>query len=215
LADLDGDGRQEIFQATSAGGLYGFDDDGGLLAGFPLLTDGPVAVSPVAGGLIGEASGGAIQLAALAGSLLYLWDPATSLSGQYSGGPVAWGQAGSSAAGTNAVVQTAASGDRPPNAAALLPADRAYCYPNPVGIQGDVHFRFFLSRAASLDLQVFDALGEREQRIRVGGVPQPEQENEIVWSTSGYASGLYLCRLKARGEDGTKSEVVVRLAVSR
>ena len=58
--------------------------------------------------------------------------------------------------------------------------------------------------------------GERAERIEVGSQRlQAAAENEIVWSTSGYASGLYLCRLKATGEDGSKSEVVVRLAVSR
>jgi len=214
LADLDGDGRQEIFQATSAAGLYGFDDDGSLLTGFPLLTDGPVALSPVAGNLLGGGGDG-IQLAALAGPLLYVWDPVKTLNDDFVGGPVAWGQAGSSAAGAHAVAVTAGSEGPPPDAA-LLPADRAYCYPNPVGAPGDVHLRFFLSRVASLELEVFDALGERAERIEVGaeGV-QAAAEYEIVWSTSGYASGLYLCRLKATGEDGSKSEVVVRLAVSR
>ena len=215
LADLDGDGKQEIFQATSAAGLYGFDDDGSLLEGFPLLTDGPVAISPVAGNLVGDGSEAGIQLAVLTGPLLYLWDPVKTVSGDYIGGAVAWGQPGSSAAGTNAAAANAGPGSPTPDAA-LLPADRAYCYPNPVGGPGDVHLRFFLSRAASLELQVFDALGERAERIEVGSQRlQAAAENEIVWSTSGYASGLYLCRLKATGEDGSKSEVVVRLAVSR
>jgi len=215
LADLDGDGKQEIFQATSAAGLYGFDDDGSLLEGFPLLTDGPVAISPVAGNLVGDGSEVGIQLAVLTGSLLYLWDPVKTVSGDYVGGAVAWGQAGSSAAGTNATVENPGPGGPTPDAA-LLPAVRAYCYPNPVSGPGDVHLRFFLSRPASLELQVFDALGERAERIEVGSQRlQAAAENEIVWSTSGYASGLYLCRLKATGEDGSKSEVVVRLAVSR
>ena len=41
------------------------------------------------------------------------------------------------------------------------------------------------------------------------------EANEITWSIRGYASGLYLCRLEAHGDDGSRGEATVRLAVSR
>ena len=44
---------------------------------------------------------------------------------------------------------------------------------------------------------------------------QAAAENEIVWSTAGYSSGLYLCQLRATAEDGTKALATVRMAVSQ
>ena len=40
-------------------------------------------------------------------------------------------------------------------------------------------------------------------------------EHELSWSVADYASGLYLCRLQARGEAGGQGEVTLRLAVSQ
>ena len=40
-------------------------------------------------------------------------------------------------------------------------------------------------------------------------------EREITWSVKDYASGLYLCRLIAHGDDGRRGETVVKMAVSQ
>ena len=40
-------------------------------------------------------------------------------------------------------------------------------------------------------------------------------ENEITWSTENYDSGLYLCRLEARGIDGERDHLIIRMAVIR
>ena len=210
LADLDGDGRQEILQATHSAGLYGFDDSGHKLPGFPLLTDGLMDLSPVAADMTGS---GRLQLSAVAGNLLYSWNP-LAVDDSYTGGLVAWGQAGAGPAGTGALAQQ--SGPFPPGPdAPLLPGERVYCYPNPVGAAGSAHLRFFLARAARLELRVFDALGERVDEIDVTDGLQAAAENEIVWSTAEYSSGLYLCQLRATAEDGTKAHATVRMAVSR
>jgi hypothetical protein len=78
-----------------------------------------------------------------------------------------------------------------------------------------VYVRFFLHEPARIKLEVFDAIGERVARIeRDEGLVTPA-ENEMGWSTSGYASGLYICRLQARTADGRQGVVFVRMAVSR
>ena len=211
LADLDGDGRQEILVAAGAGAIVGIDDDGSRLGGFPVLTAAPVGATPVAADLDGD---GGLEIAALAGDFAYAWD-IEGLSPQLGGsGIAAWGQRAADAQGSRAHRGVHLSA---PSLVPLLPADRAYCYPNPVGPRQRAHLRYFLSRPAAIELEVFDAIGRRvEKRRWEAGSPQAEPgENEIAWATGDYDSGLYLCRLEANGADGSRGHVIVRMAVAR
>ena len=209
LLDLDGDGKQEVFLGTRRG-LFGIDDDGQMLAGFPLLTAGAVSFSPVGGDLDGD---GQLEVAALGGDWLYAWEPG-DFSPSYSGRVAGWGQAGFSAAGVRA--HTGLVDEvKPESGIGILPQERVYCYPNPVEGVDEVRLRFFLNRPARLRLEVFDAIGARVERREVSEGMTAPAENEIVWSVGEYESGLYICRLEARGEGGEKEVVFVRMAVSR
>ena len=211
LADLDGDGRQEILVAASAGGIAGIDDDGSQLGGFPVLTGAAVGSTPVAADLDGD---GGLEVAVLAGDLAYAWDAGSLSPGLGGSGVAAWGQGAADAQGSRAY-----RGERLPTPprVALLPADRAYCYPNPVGPRQRAHLRYYLSGPAAIELEVFDAIGRRVERRRwSAGSPQSEPgENEITWATGDYDSGLYLCRLEASGADGSRGHLIVRMAVAR
>ena len=204
LGDVDADGKQEIFVAGHSG-IFGVDDDGRLLPGFPLLMAAPPTASPVVVDLDGD---GRLALAALDGTAAYAWD-LQRVAAQYAGGPAHWPQAGADAAGS----RTALVAGRPvvePEAALL---GRVYCYPNPVGPGEEAHLRFALSAAGRIELEVFDALGGRVWQHRSNGLEAGERE--ITWSVEGYASGLYLCRLIAHGDDGRRGEAVVKMAVSQ
>ena len=211
LADLDGDGRQEILVAASAGAIAGIDDGGGQLGGFPVLAAAAIGSTPVAADLDGD---GGLELAALAGDFACAWDAERLAPGLGGSGIAAWGQSAADAQGSRAV-----RGERSPAPprVGLLPADKAYCYPNPVGPLDRAHLRFFLSQPADLELEVFDAIGRRvEKRRWNAGSPQAVPgENEITWATGDYESGLYLCRLEASGADGSRGHVIVRMAVAR
>ena len=64
-----------------------------------------------------------------------------------------------------------------------------------------------------MTLEVFDAVGNRVDRIeRETGLLTPS-ENELRWSLRTYASGLYICRLRAKETTGGQAEAFVRLAV--
>ena len=204
LCDVDADGKQEIFVAGHSG-IFGVDDDGRLLSGFPLLMAAPPTGSPVVWDLDGD---GRLALAALDGEAVYVWE-LQRVAMQYAGGPAHWPQAGADAAGSRA----AQASGRPvvESEAALL--DRVYCYPNPVGPGEEAHLRFALSAAGRVELEVFDALGGRVGKVRRDGLEAGERE--IAWSVEGYASGLYLCRLIAHGDDGRRGEAVVKMAVSQ
>ena len=204
LCDVDADGKQEIFVAGHSG-IFGIEDDGRLLAGFPLLMAAPPTASPVVLDLDGD---GRLALAALDGTAVYAWD-LQRVATQYAGGPAHWPQAGADAAGSRVVLVTGRPVVKPE--ASLL--DRVYCYPNPVGPGEDVHLRFALSAAGRIELEVFGALGGRVWQHRSTGLEAGERE--ITWSVEGYASGLYLCRLIAHGDDGRRGETVIKMAVSQ
>ncbi|MXX39758.1 MAG: hypothetical protein F4Z85_17135 [Gemmatimonadetes bacterium] len=204
LCDVDADGKQEIFVAGHSG-IFGVDDDGRLLPGFPLLMAAPPTGSPVIVDLDGD---GRLALAALDSTAVYAWD-LQRVAAQYTGGPAHWPQAGADAAGSRTALVAGRPVVRPE--AALL--SRVYCYPNPVGPNEEAHLRFALSAAGRIELEVFDALGGRVGKLRRDGLEAGERE--ITWSVTDYDSGLYLCRLIAHGDDGRRGEAVVKMAVSQ
>ncbi len=204
LCDVDADGKQEIFVAGHSG-IFGLDDDGRLLPGFPLLMAAPPTGSPVVLDLEGD---GRLGLAALDSTAVYAWD-LQRVAAQYTGGPAHWPQAGADAAGS----RTALVAGRPVVRPEVPLLGRVYCYPNPVGPDEEAHLRFALSAAGRIEVEVFDALGGRVGKLRSDGLDAGERE--ITWSVTDYASGLYLCRLIAHGDDGRRGEAVVKMAVSQ
>jgi M6 family metalloprotease-like protein len=206
LLDIDADGRQEIFAAAERG-VYGVDDNGSLLAGFPLSIEGIApgqAPTPVGADFDGD---GWLELAVPASDRVYVWD-LQAIDSTYRAATGAWLQEGGGSASNYAAV---ASGVTVSPQGNLLPAGKVYCYPNPVGPQGQAHIRYYLETAAQVQLEVFDALGERVERLVRN---QGRAENEIAWSTVDYASGLYVCRLEARTA-GNKEVVFINMAVSQ
>ncbi len=206
LFDIDADGKQEIFVAGRSG-IFAIDDDGKLLPGFPLLTASPPTASPVALDINGD---GRLELAALDGEALYVWDPQRVMAG-YTGSSAHWPQARADAAGTRAVSVTVEPTVEPDRA--LLPQAKVYCYPNPVGVGEEAHMRFVLSEAAFVELDVFDALGARVGKGHMDSFAVGE--HQIAWSVDDYQNGLYICRLQARSMGGRRAEVMVKMAVSR
>ena len=204
LCDVDADGKQEIFVAGHSG-IFGVDDDGRLLSGFPLLMAAPPTGSPVVLDLDGD---GGLALAALDSTAVYAWD-LQRVAAQYTGGPAHWPQAGADASGS----RTALVAGRPVVRSEGPLLGWVYCYPNPVGPNEEAHLRFALSAAGRIELEVFDALGGSVDKLRWDGLQAGERE--IAWSVEDYASGLYLCRLIAQGDDGRRGEAVVKMAVSQ
>ena len=208
-ADLDADGAPEIY-VSAGNGVYGFDGSGLPLSGFPAASPGTPATSPVLADFDGD---GGLDLAVGDGEGVNLWRPVSWEPAFSAGVPTGWSQPGGSASGRRTHPSVAPV---PPEMEGLdlLPASRAYCYPNPAGGDEPAHVRFFLGRPARVSLTVYDAMGEVVERLEAAEARAAEA-NEITWSIRGYASGLYLCRLEARGEDGSRGEATVRLAVSQ
>ncbi len=205
LADLDGDGAQEIL-LTAGPGLYAYRGSGQPVMGFPL----PTTTAPM-GAPVAIASGGRVDVAVPTQRGVQRFSPGAALPALSRGGPIAWAQSGADAQQQRRHTLVLSQA---PTTGPLLPADQAYCYPNPV-VNDDprAHVRFRLTADASVDLDIYDAIGVRIESLRAqlaGGV-----EHELSWSVADYASGLYLCRLQARGDAGGRGEVTLRLAVTQ
>jgi hypothetical protein len=206
VADLDADGIPEILAGSAGGILYGLSADGSPLAGFPLTALGPLGVSPLVDDL--DQNGDLELVAFTRTGDLHLWHLGAGVA---SAGRVAWGQAGGGPGNAGRLLDTPVESP-PAETAELLPPRRVYCYPNPVR-NTLARIRFFLGRAAQVNVTVLNALGEVVDRMTLQN-PVPKTDNEIPWDTRNYASGLYICRVEATASD--RSEVrFVKAAVIR
>lgn len=204
LADIDGLGDQEIL-VVGYQGIYALTGQGALLSGFPLLMAETPIFSPAVADFDGD---GLLEVAALSHRLLYGWE-IDAVDPRYAGTVVDWGQADGGADGMRYVrTDGVLSGGA---ADALLAADATYCYPNPVGGGQRAHLRFFLAEAASVEIVVYDALGAEVERINADA---HVGENDVAWSVEGYASGVYLCKLRASTPSRSAS-ALVKMAVSQ
>jgi hypothetical protein len=205
--DLNGDGSHDIVAASRVG-LYAVGADGRGLAGFPAVSP----VEPTGAPLVTDVDGdGLADVAAPTTAGVHVWRPAAWAPTWTGTGAGTWGQSGGGADGRRSLTLGAAG--PAPTTGDLLTT--AYCYPNPVDpAEGGATVRFRLAREARVELTVYDAIGTRLTHIADAPVTAGA-ENEITWPVDDYASGLYLCRLTARGNDGSRSEATLRMAVRR
>jgi hypothetical protein len=79
-------------------------------------------------------------------------------------------------------------------------------YPNPA--RGQTTIRYELPRAANVRLQVYNTLGQRVATLV--REQQPAGRKEMVFDTSGLASGTYFYRIQAGDNTATRSMTVVQ-----
>ena len=207
-ADLDGDGKLDLL-FTAGDYIYGVRGDGSPLPGFPVVAVGHVVASPLLDDLDGD--GGLELLALTASGTFSRWD-LRGIDGSLKGKQVVWGQAGGGPGNRNAAL-VAAQTPGPPPLDALLPAGRVYCYPNPV--EGtSARLRFYLGREARVEVKVFNAAADLVETMTLANAV-PRAENEMAWDTSGYATGLYVCRVEAVGGDGRREVRFVKVAIKK
>ncbi len=208
VVDADGDGSLDILVATGLGFIYGLDARGNALPGFPVAAHGPIATSPLVDDLEGD---GTLELVAytVTGDI-HLWH-LESIDPALVGNEVVWGQQGGGPGNAGRLSQIIAPSE-PADVTALLPADRVYCYPNPIRTS-EAFFRFYLTQAADVSVTVINPRGEVVERLAADRA-FALTDNEIRWDTSDYGSGFYICRVEA--VSGSQSEVrLVKVAVVR
>ncbi|NOX89507.1 MAG: T9SS type A sorting domain-containing protein [Calditrichaeota bacterium] len=193
IADLDGDGSKDLIVLTDKGGVIGLNQQNQLLANFPLTTGGELHLSPV---LMQWDDDEPIELAVITDNgSLYVWEL------DYGSKQKAfWSQSNYDGTNNAAVVQDIASEDVI-QTKELLPANRAYNYPNPN--EGDfTTIRYYLGEPAEVTIRIFDLAGSAVKTIKAPG--EGKTDNEVVWNVKDVASGIYLCQIEAKSAHKTE-----------
>ncbi len=99
----------------------------------------------------------------------------------------------------------------PSAAAAFQSASSTRCslsqnYPNP--FNASTRFRFVLSRAGAVRLEVFNLNGERVKSVLDAFFP--EGEHAVEWIPEGLTSGVYFFRMEAEGFSEVKKAILAR-----
>jgi hypothetical protein len=126
-----------------------------------------------------------------------------------------WGQYYADASHSNTVDVTQFPG-QVPIIAEVMPSDRAFCWPSPVG-NAEGHLRFYLTQRADVEAHIYNAVGELVWQFSVLAAQTfANTENQLAWPGGRkFASGLYLIRLEATAEDGSHSGVTIPVGIVR
>ncbi len=200
LADINNDASPDIFAGTRGGLLYGLTAEGHSLPGFPLLVPGPILSSPLIEDLDNDGTLELIIYTANGSAQLFHLE---TIDPSYTGNKIIWGQLGGGPGNAGKLLQQPGE-IATPTETSLLPAARAYLYPNPIRNGDRARIRFFLLEPAEITMTIYNPLGERVADLTHNN-PMPNTDNEIAWDVSDYASGLYICRLQA--SNSTRTEV--------
>ena len=201
LGDMDGDGSVDIVCGTPQGLLVVYDRFGESLEGWPLAGSGAVNASPALVDLDGD---GDIEL--LAGDeagWMNVWDlaaqPALDLLPWPTWGHDVWHTGGYP---QEFLPPLPAAGD-------LMPKASVYNYPNPTRGENTT-IRYSLGQEAEVEIRIYDLSGDLVDEF--SGTGYAHTENEVDWGLAGVASGVYICRVEARGSGSTQT-VFCKIAV--
>jgi hypothetical protein len=190
IADIDGDGHQEVLLASPDGLVRAFEGDGDVVDGWPV----PAGRTHSLAGAVTAAGGGALVQPGPAG-----WLHAFVLPDVRDGH---WLMSRADR-GRSGVFDMALLPESPPPASP--PAeDRFSVYPNPA--HAGARFRFYLDDAANVEVKIYDLSGAEVARLEAAGLGGAV--NEITWSLEdsegkAVAPGLYVARVTARGTTRT------------
>ncbi len=194
---------------TDPGGvIHGLDAAGKSLPDFPVALGDSIKVSPALLDIDGD---GDTELAvATISGWLYVFDlpsdfgalPAAAVWRQAYGNEMNQNRFGLEGAGNNTGV---GAGEM----TSLLPARRAYNWPNP-NKDNFTFIRYWLARSARVHIKIYDISGDLVQEIAGTGFPQTD--NEVRWDLQSVQSGIYFARIEAEAS-GERAVRIIKIAV--
>ena len=185
IGDMDGDGMTDVLSSGPGGSMFLYDAvSGELTPGWP-YSSGPALGTPWAGDIDNDGELDILVVGA-SGRVLLMGLPYA-----HEAGTMIWSTDGGSASGEGAYPDSILPGG-PVTTGDLLSPERTYCYPNPAR-RSDLTVRVFLDEPADIEIEILDVAGEVVARFEREG---DLTVNEIRWSTSGVASGLYIVRVE-------------------
>jgi M6 family metalloprotease-like protein len=193
LGDVDGDGYPDIIVGTNNKQILAYNKDGKMVDGFPLPVGGAVTSSPILLNLDKDVN--AELLVTSEDGFIYAWD----LPGEYKNESYPWTQFGYDCGHTNHFPKDSLP-PMPPVAGELLPKNLAYNYPNPAKDQ--TRIRYYLKEKAEINIKIYDLSGMLVDEF--SGPGEGQTDNECLWNSFEFASGVYLCRVEAKSESENK-----------
>ena len=238
MVDLDLDGLPEIIAVDSLGGVYAFNTNLTLVAGFPVTLE---AIPPVlAKDLIGDehpelvvqlTSGDLVVLNWQGEREYYLSNPVgdrLQMLSEYDGRnciltgssiwlfdeprsqviPNEWVQVHADPANSRSLVYSTSF--TTPESKNLIDKSRTYVYPNPAR-EGKIVFRVFVEAAQSVEIMVYDVAGYFVRRFTMK-TPVQHEVNEITWNVANVEPGVYFAVVNATNGSREESKQI-KLAV--
>ncbi|PJA26226.1 MAG: hypothetical protein CO189_12060 [candidate division Zixibacteria bacterium CG_4_9_14_3_um_filter_46_8] len=187
VTDVDADGFPDILVGGPQRDVFGFNHNGGSLAIFPLAVGLPVNSSPFAGDIDGD---GDIDLGARGDDgFINAWDMAQTFVDSlniwpsYGGGPE-----------HKFYHSKNLLGPVPPSGQLL---SSVYAWPNPSHTSAsNIHFKLGKAGDAQINIKIFDVAGNLMGDYNI--IKAGPADNEYIWDSSEFASGVYLARVEAR-----------------
>ena len=185
VADIDGDGVNEVIFGTGDGRVYAYNTQGRILDGFPLLAGKEIKSTPAIVNTVGKFG----IVAYSTDGYLYGW----KTSWNYDSTKILWKNFLSDKYHSNSNFSAGA----PVVSGPCLPADKVYNWPNPV-YGKSTNIRYFLNgTASSVTVRILDLSGELVTTLT--GTANSGFDNEVVWDVSNVQSGIYIAVLELQG----------------
>lgn len=197
VADLNGDGINEVIFGTYDGRVYAYGTDGKVLDGFPIATGSEIRSTPA---IINTGGNFGIVVYSLDG---YLYGFKTPWA--YDVNRVVWKNFLKDSFHSNLNTQvftSTASGQ-------CLPSEKVYNWPNPA-YGKSTNIRYFLGGdVTAVSIKIMDLSGELVTTL--AGTTHKGLDNEVPWDISTVQSGIYIAVLELSG--GCSETASIKIAV--
>jgi hypothetical protein len=197
IADLNGDGINEVIFGTFDGRVYAYGTDGKVLDGFPIVTGTEIRSTPA---IINTGGNFGIVVYSLDG---YLYGFKTPWA--YDVNRVVWKNFLKDSFHSNLNTQVFSSTAGSP----CLPSEKVYNWPNPA-YGKSTNIRYFLGGDVSgVSIKIMDLSGELVTTL--AGTTHKGFDNEVPWDISTVQSGIYIAVLELAG--GCSETASIKIAV--
>lgn len=211
IGDIDGDGSPEVLHGIGGGdeaapyNLYAYHANGQLVAGFPITLDGPLMTGVAITDL--DHDGDVDIVYAGWDFLCHVWD----MPFAYDRHNVPWPtfKGNMQRTGVYFPVELVGVDDGPAVPKAALQLDRPY--PNP--FNPSTTFSLYVAARGDLSVDIYDVQGRRVRALHAG--PIDAGWHSLVWdgrddAGRGQASGVYLVRARAAGQQGLQKMTLMK-----
>jgi len=196
ILDLDDDGQVDFISATNLGRILAFDRYGRPISDFPVSCGGLTSNTPIILQLDDDAE---LELMAVT-------NKGTVCAWQLPAEEGLWLQENLDASNNTYIDSELVY---KPVLDELMPKKLVYNYPNP-NKGSYTKIRYYLNEQADVSIKIYDAAGIPVKSFSAPG--RGGEFNELKWELENTASGIYLCRVKAKA-GGKSSAKIIKIMV--